>query len=228
MRRLAILILLAACTPSATTPPPASTPPPPHRPENAAVAAGVIRDAGGRPVSRAAISAWAADPACNVVGHPETAVSGEDGSYQIRVTQSVGPQFDACIVLEARAGGTVTRAQYPVHYAPDSVGNNSVRADITLLPATLLTRQEADRLIELVQRAMRNEYQAMQELAPYLNLDSSQVNAALAPFMQRTRRVENVVLLEERNGQYVYELQGGRGPTRVTIAQDALTRISLQ
>ncbi|HYH08427.1 MAG TPA: hypothetical protein VEK11_15330 [Thermoanaerobaculia bacterium] len=224
MRRLAILTILTAC---ATAPPPASTPPPPIRPQNAAVAAGVICDASGRPVSRAAISAWAADPACNVVGRPETAVSGEDGSYQIRVGREVGPRFDACIVLEVRGGGAMTRVQHPVHYAPDSAGANRVSVGITLPPATLLTRAEADRLIDVVQRALRREQEAVRELALYLNLHESDTYAALAPFMQRVRGIESVALLEEGDRQYVYELRGVRGTMRVTIAQDSLTRIDL-
>jgi hypothetical protein len=223
-RQILLLVLLAACS-VAPPPPPASTPPPPDRPENAAVATGVIRDAGGRAVARAAIRAWAADPACNVIGPPSEVVSGENGTYEVRVGRDVGPQFDACIVLEARAGGVTARVQQPVHYAPNPP---SVPIDITLLPAALLTREEASRLIDLVQRAMRNEHEAVQELAPYLNLDVSSAYTALAPIAQRIRRPESVTLVEERDRHYVYEMRGARGAARVTIAQDAITKITLE
>ena len=224
-RHIPLLLLLAACAVTPSTPPPASTPPPPHRPENAAVATGIIRDAGGRAVSRAAIRAWAADPACNVIEPPTEVVSGEDGSYEVRVGRTVGPQFDACIVLEARAGGATARVQQPVRYVANPP---SVPIDMTLLPAALLTRDEANRLIDLVQRAMRNEHEAVQELAPYLNRDVSSAYSALAPIAQRIRRPESVTLVEEGDRRYVYEMRGARGTARVTIAQDAITTITLE
>jgi hypothetical protein len=222
MKRATLLLLfLSACT---TAPPPALTPPPPIRPENAATATGVIRDASGRPVPRARIRAWAADLACRTVGSPETSVSGEDGSYQVRVARGVGPQFDGCIVVEAASGGANATSQQQVHYAPDTAGGNSVHLDLTMPPAKLLTRAEADRLIALVDAAMRYEGNARDELSLYV-VDLAKLDA----LAQYTRGIESTRVVSDGDRRFVYEIRGRR-PERnveITISQDALTRIEL-
>jgi hypothetical protein len=223
MRTLVALLLLAGCTVQpATVPPPASTPPPPDRPENAAVATGTVMDAGGRPVANARVRVWAADAACNPIGRPEQHVTGDNGTYQLRVASSVGPQYDACIVVEAAAAGAVMRAQSPVHYAPDTVGGNVARMDLQLPPATLLTRAEADRLIEVIRHAMQGEQDAVEELRLYGNPN-------IAPISQYTRGFDSVRVVTEGDRRYTYEVTGRRpGRTiQITIWQDAITHIEL-
>lgn len=231
MRNLLFALLLTACTAPVAAPPPASTPPPPpDRPENAAVAAGIVRDAAGRAVERARVTAWAADPSCTPRGIPQSVVTGEDGSYQVRVEAGVGPQFDGCIVLEAAAGGAVTKTQQSVRYAPDRAGGNDVRLDITLPPAPPLTRAEADRLVALVVEAMRHDHEAVQELALYLGRSTTDTYSYLTPFAQRTRGVEAPPRLAVQSGRtFEYELTGRRPGTsmRVIVAQDALTRVDV-
>jgi len=225
MRTLAALLLLAGCAmqpATSTTPAPAHTPPPPDRPENAAVATGVVTDASGRPVANARVRAFAADAACNTVGFPQQHVSGANGTYQLRVASSVGPQYDACIVVEAAAAGATVRAQSPVHYAPDSAGGNVATINLQLPPSTLLTRAEADRLIDVIGRAMRHEQDAIEELRLYGNPD---VN----PISRYTRGIDSVRLVSEGDRRFTYELTGRRpGRTiQVTIWQDAVTHIDL-
>lgn len=228
MRPLLLLLLLAACAvPQAQhdRPTPANTPPPPHRPENAAVATGIVTDASGTPVPFARVSAWAADPACNPNGRPVVHVSGADGAYQLRVESGVGPEFDACIIAEAAAGGSMVRGQRAVHYASDAAGGNVARIDLSLPQPPYLTRGEADRLIELLRSAMQLDYEAVEELKLYVPGGS----AALAPMSRYTRGIESVRLVSEGDRHFVYELQGRRPErsVRVTIRQDTLTRIEL-
>jgi hypothetical protein len=228
MRTLAALLLLAGCaTQRATTitPPPAHTPPMPIRPENAAVATGIVTDASGRPVANARVRAWAADAACNPIGRPEQHVSGENGSYELRVASGVGPQFDACVVAEASAAGATVRAQQPVHYAPDTAGGNVARIDLQFPPATLLTRAEADRLIDMVRRAIHGDNDAIEEMKLYL----PQGNPALTPVSRYIRGVDAVNLVSEGDRRFTYELTGRRPgrSVQITIWQDALTHIDL-
>jgi hypothetical protein len=227
MRTLVALIFLAACATPQTQvsqPAAANTPPPPIRPENAAVASGIVTDSSGRPVASARVSAWAADASCNPIGRPEVHVSGADGRYQLRVASSVGPEFDACIIVEAAAGGSVVRAQQLVHYASDAAGRNVATMNLMLPAAPVLTRTEADRLIQLLQNAMQN-HDAVDELKLYI----PQGQPALAPIAQYTRGIASVRLLSEGNRRFVYELTGRRaGRTiEVTVWQDALTHIDL-
>lgn len=207
---------------TSTSTTPAGAAPMPVRPENAAVATGVVTDASGRPVANARVRVWAADAACNTIGHPEQHVSGENGSYQLRVASGVGPQFDACIVVEAAAAGAIVRAQSPVHYAPDAAGGNVAQMNVQLPPATLLTRAEADRLIDVIGRAMRGEQDAVEELRLY-------GNPSLAAISQYTRGIDSVRLVSEADRRFTYELTGRR-PGRViqiTVWQDAITHIDL-
>jgi hypothetical protein len=227
MKRLLVLVLLAACTTQPAAPPVASTPPPPDRPENAAVAYGVVTDAGGRPVRRAAVRAWAADPGCNARGIPASHVTGEQGTFELRVVESVGPEYDGCVVVEASAGGATARVQQPARYASDRSGRNRVQVNIALPPAPLLTRAEADRLMELVQRALRREHEAVQELATYLGEDVATTYSTLTAPMSTLRNVQSVTLVSSGPSEYLFEMTGQRpGSTaRVRIAQDSLTRI---
>ncbi len=151
-------------------------------------------------------------------------VSGADGRYQLRVASSVGPEFDACIIVEAAAGGSVVRAQQLVHYASDAAGRNVATMNLMLPAAPVLTRTEADRLIQLLQNAMQN-HDAVDELKLYI----PQGQPALAPIAQYTRGIASVRLLSEGNRRFVYELTGRRaGRTiEVTVWQDALTHIDL-
>jgi hypothetical protein len=221
---LTALMLLAACA-APRQQPPASTPPSPDRPENAAVASGTITDASGRPVASARVTAWAADAACRAAGTPVSHVSGADGTYQLRVAHGVGPEFDGCIIIEAAAGGSVVRAQRPVHYASDAAGRNGARVDLMLPQPPLLTRNEADRLIDVLRRAIQLEQDAIDELKHYI----PDAPTALTPIAQHTRGIASVRLVSEGDRRFVYELVGRR-PERnvqITIAQDVLTRIEL-
>lgn len=225
MRSLLALLLITAC--AAQQPqrePAATTPPPPLRPENAAVATGIVTDGSGRPVPFARVAAWAADPACRTIGRPVVHVSGADGRYELRVPSSVGPEFEACIVAEAAANGSTVRVQQPVHYASDAAGRNAARIDLVLPQPPLLTRAEADRLIALLGAAMRGEQDAVEELKLYVP-DLSM----LSSLARYTRGIDSVRMVSEGDRRFVYELKGRR-PERnvqVTVAQDTLTRIEL-
>ncbi|HEX8254731.1 MAG TPA: hypothetical protein VF846_16425 [Thermoanaerobaculia bacterium] len=225
MRTLLILVLLAGCAAQPGTTPPANTPPPPIRPENAAVATGVVTDASGRPVAAARVTAWAADGACQPVGNPVSHITGADGRYQLRVEAGVGPQFDGCVVVRAAAGGSTARAQQQVHYAPASAGGNSATINLLLPQPPFLTRAEADRLIETLRAAMQGDEAARSELALYIN----DMPNALTPISRYTRGIESFRLVSEGDRRFVYQLTGRR-PERnveVTISQDVLTRIEL-
>lgn len=222
MRRLACLIVfLAACT----TTPPLESPPPPDRPENMASAYGIVRDPGGRPVANARIRAWEANVSCTPQGGPVSRPSGADGAYEITVGRSVGPAYEGCIVLEVAAGGAVERIERPVRFASDRAGHSRTRVDVTLTPAPMLTRAEADRLIAMVRNAMHTgDHDATQELALYTG------GADLTEQRRSVRGIADVRLLTAGDRRYEYELVGTRPGTslRVTIAQDSLTRITIE
>jgi hypothetical protein len=221
MRRLACLILFAACTATPATPP-AHTPPPPDRPENMATAYGIVRDPAGRPVANARIRAWEAGPSCTPGGGPVDRPSGADGTYEITVGRIVGPAYEGCIVLEVAAGGAVERVERPSRFASDAAGHPRTRIDVTLTPAPLLTRAEADRLIALVRTAMHTgDHDATQELALYIG------GADLSEQRRTVRGIADVRLLTAGDRRYEYELVGTRPGTSmlVTIEQDSLTRI---
>lgn len=222
------LLLLAACAPAVQTPP--TVPPPPVRPANAAVAFGVVADASGGAVGRARVTAWAADAACATAGNAAIVVTGTDGTYEVRVEQGVGPQFDGCIVVEAAAGGAVAREQRNVHYAPDTAGGNRVRIDLVLPPVPELDREEADRIVLLVVAGVRNDDSAVRELALYAGRDVPETWAWLSPFAQATRGVDRPPRLLSQSGRtFTYELTGRRPGTslRVVVAQDTLTRVEI-
>jgi hypothetical protein len=225
MRPLTLLLLLAACAPAAHQQTPAAAPALPPRPENAAVAIGTVRDAAGAPVPFARLTGWAADAACQPVGDAVSSVAGPDGSYQLRVERGVGPQFDACIVVEASAGGSRVRTQSTVRYAPDAARNNGVRVDLMLPQPPLLTRAEADRLAEIVRAAVSLDNDALAELQLYV----PNAREALTPIARYTRGIESARLVTEGNRHYVYELIARRPErnVRLTIRQDTLTRIEL-
>jgi hypothetical protein len=221
MKRLAIL-LLAACAAQQPAPPAANTPPPPMRPEDVVIATGVVRDPSGAPLPGARVRVWQADPACTPLGGAVTRPTGAGGTYEIAAGTSVGPQYDACVILEFAAGGAVERIQRNARYASESVGER-LRIDVTLPPATLLTRAEADRLIEVVRRAMHgSEHDAVEELALYLREDTTEQR-------RRLRGIAGVRLVSDGDRKFEYELTGTRPGTsvRVAIEQDSLTRIRL-
>lgn len=225
MRSLTLLLLLAACAPAVQQQTGATAPALPSRPENAAVAIGTVRDAAGTPVPFARVSAWAADPACQPLGQAVSHVAGADGSYQLRVERGVGPQFDACIVVEASAGGSSVRAQNAVRYAPATGGNNGVRVDLMLPQPAILTRAEADRLAEIVRAAVSLDQDALRELQLYV----PHAQEALTPIARYTRGIESVRLVTAGDRHYVYDLIARRPErnVRITIRQDTLTRLEL-
>jgi hypothetical protein len=218
MRPLAcLLVLLAACAtqPAQQT---VSTPPPPDRPENVATAFGIIKDPAGKPLQHARIRAWEADGHCDAIGGPITRTSGSDGAYEVTVGRSVGPEFEGCIVLEFAAGGSVAFLPRNAHFARDS----RLKIDVTLPPARLLNRAEADRLMQVVRGAMHEgSPAAAEELALYTQDD-------ITPHRRNLRGITDVRLLSEGDRRFEYELVGMRPGTsvRVTIAQDSLTRIT--
>lgn len=224
MRRAACLtfLVVAACLPPQPMPTtPASTPPPPVRPENVVTAFGVVRDPANAPLANARVRGWEADGHCDAVGGPVTRLSGPDGTYEITVGRRVGPAFEGCIVLEFAAGGSVALVQQNARFAS---GAEAARLplNVVLPPARLLTRAEADRLIEVVRHAMHEGWQAaIEELALYTQEDYTEHRRQL-------RGIAGVQLLSEGDRRFEYELTGTRPGTsvRVTIEQDALTRIS--
>jgi len=217
MRRLACLLVLgiAAC---ATRQLAVHTPPPPDRQENVVTAFGVIKDPAGQPLQHARIRAWEADGHCDAIGGPITRTSGADGTYEVTVGRRVGPEFEGCIVLEFAAGGSVAFLPRNAHFARDS----RLKIDVTLPPARLLTRADADRLIAVVRGAMHEgSPTAVEELALYTQAD-------ITPHRRSLRGIADVRLLSEGDRRFEYELVGMRPGTsvRVTIAQDSLTRIT--
>jgi hypothetical protein len=216
MRRLACLLFLAAC---ATQPQVATTPPPPDRAENVVTAYGTIRDPGGQPLEHARIRAWEADGGCDAIGGPLTRFSGSDGTYEVTVGRRTGPEFEGCIVLEFAAGGSVAFLPRNAHFSPQS----RVKIDVTLPPARLLTRAEADRLVDVVRNAIDAGWEsAVEELALYTQDDYTEHRRNL-------RGVAGVQLVSEADRRFEYELTGTRPDTslRVTISQDSLTRVRL-
>ena len=217
MRRLACLLVLAACA-SQPRQQPANTPPPPDRQENVVTAFGVIKDPAGTPLQHARIRAWEADGHCDAIGGPITRTSGSDGTYEVTVGRKAGPEFEGCIVLEFAAGGSVAFLPRNAHFARDS----RLRIDVTLPPARLLTRAEADRLIAVVRGALHEgSPTAVEELALYTQDD-------VTPHRRSLRGITDVRLVSEGERRFEYELVGMRPGTsvRVTIAQDSLTRIT--
>ena len=223
MRRLACLLLLAACaTQPRTALAPASTPPPPDRPENVVIAFGIVKDPSGTPLEHARVRGWEADGHCDAVGGPITRPSGANGAYEITVGRRVGPQFAGCLVLEIAAGGAVALVQRNAQFAPESAGISRMRLDVTLPPARLLTRAEADRLVEVTRQAMHEGWQAaIEELALYTRDDYT-------PYRRQMRGIGGVKLVSEGDKRFVYELTGTVPETSVTVTieQDVLTRIS--
>lgn len=224
MRRAACLtiLLLAACLPPKPVPSaPAATPPPPVRPENVVTAFGVVRDPAGAPLPNARVRGWEADGHCDAIGGPVTRLTGADGSYEITLGRTVGPAFEGCVVLEFAAGGSVALLQQNARFASGAEATR-LPLDVVLPPARLLTRAEADRLIEVVRHAMHEGWQAAaEELALYTQEDYTEHRRQL-------RGIAGVRLVAGGDRRFEYELTGTRPGTsvRVTIAQDALTRIS--
>lgn len=220
MRRLAclLLLLLAACATRPAQQPPASTPPPPDRMENVVTAFGIIKDPAGKPLQNVRVRAWEADGHCDAIGGPVTRTSGSDGAYEVTVGRRVGPEFEGCIVLEFAAGGAVAFLPRNAHFARDS----RLKIDVMLPPARVLTRAEADRLMQVVRGAMHEgSPAAVEELALYTRDD-------LTPHRRNLRGISDVRLVSEGDRRFEYELAGMRPGTsvRVTIAQDSLTSIA--
>ena len=225
MRRRAacLLLFLSACATAPPRPlPSANTPPPPQRPENVVTAYGIVRDPAGALLEHARLRAWEADDRCDAIGGPVTRHSGAGGTYEITVGRRVGPQFEGCVVLEVAAGGAVALLRRNAHFAPETTGLHRQRIDVTLPPARLLDRAEADRLVAVVRRALHEGAQdAVEELALYTRHDYT-------PYRRRMRGISAVRLVSEGEGRFVYELSGTVPETSVTVTieQNALTRIS--
>jgi hypothetical protein len=216
MKTAIILLLLAGCAAAPSTPPPANTPPPPIRPENAVDINGTVIDAAGTPVPGARVTASECDGS-NRVSH----VSGADGSYELRVERSVGPQVDGCIAVEAAAGGSTVRNELGARFARGS----AVRMDLRLPQAPFLNRLDADRLIETLQREMQGDQDALAELKLYI----PGAPTSLTPIARYTRGIDSFRVVEEGDRRLVYELKGRRPErtVRVTVWQDTLTRVAL-
>ena len=215
MRTLLALLLLTSCAVTTATKP-AETPPPPIRPANAVDILGTVTDDAGMPVSGARISASECDGS-NRVAH----VTGADGSYELRVEHGVGPESDGCIALEAAAGGAVQRIQRQARFARGS----AIRVDLRLPRAQFLTQLDADRLIDLLRRSTEHDADAIAELRLYL----PDAPTSLAPMARYTRGIASSRLVDQGDRRFVYELTGRRPGrnVRVTVRQDALTRIEL-
>ena len=224
MRRLAALLLFVSC--ATAPPPPASVPPPPDRPENVVTASGIVRDPGGAPLAGVRIRAWEADAACTPDGGPITRHSGSDGRYDITVGRRIGPQYEGCIVLELTSGGAVERVQRNATFAPERAGIGRLTVDAVLQPAPLLTRAEAERLMELVRSALSGGgHEVTEELALYTG------RADLTPYQRELRGVGDVRLVSAGDRRYEFELTGVRPGTsaRVTVSQPgSLTRIDFR
>lgn len=207
-RTAALLLLLAACTASErTVVPPANTPPalPPRA--SAAAIHGSVFDSAGQPVPHAMLRVW---NACNAAGEPVTRWSGASSSYEIEVDGE-------CAVIEAAAGGAKARRTF-------RPGGKRVARDINLPPPARLTRAEADRIINVVRKGIvSRDPAAVSELATYTGLGPEATAGRLADVQRHLRTVTSVTFIEP----YVYELKGHREPPlRVTISQDALTRVA--
>jgi hypothetical protein len=217
MRTAIAVLLLAGCTAAtSTTPPPANTPPPPIRPVNAVDITGTVVDDEGQPVPWARVTAADCDGG-NSVAH----VTGADGTYQLRVEHGVGPQVDGCVAVEAAAGGATVRKEQQARFGRGS----AIHVDLRLPRPQFLTRLDADRLIDLLRRAMAHEADAVNELKLYV----PDAPSSLGPIAQYTRGIDSVRVVEEGDRRFVYELTGRRpGRTvRVTVRQDVLTRVEL-
>ena len=215
MRTLLAFLLLAGCTAAPSTPP-ANTPPPPIRPVNAVDINGTVTDAAGMPVAGARVTAAECDGS-NSIAH----VSGPDGTYELRVERGVGPQSDGCVAVDAAAGGATVRLQRDAHFGRGS----AIRVDLRLPQAPFLQRLDADRLIDVLTRAMRGEQDALAELKLYL----PDAPTSLAPMTRYTRGIDSSQVVEEGDRRFVYELKGRRPErnVRVVVRQDTLTRVEL-
>ncbi|HYR27070.1 MAG TPA: hypothetical protein VEU30_01305 [Thermoanaerobaculia bacterium] len=218
-RTAALLLLLAACAP--TRVPPASTPPPPPvRPNNAAVLEGSVFDSAGQPVPHPRIDAWTAGPSCKPEGPLTRVWGGASSSYQLTLERGAGPAERGCVVVDVTAGGAKTRKTFPVTFTNPA---KPLTADLTLPPPARLTREEADRIIEVVRRGITSrDRDAIDELATYLGTGPEATSARLGEIQRRMRTVTAVNFVDE----FTYDLTGHREPAlRVRIRQDSMTRV---
>jgi hypothetical protein len=225
MRAWIAILFLVSCAAPVPAPAPAATPPPPIRNENVAVAHGVITDAQARPVPFARIRAWAADPSCRAIGDPVTVHAGAAGTYQVEVVQGAGPQMAGCITMHIESGGSVVRAQEPVTFM---VSPKPALLHLQLPRAPELTEQEAYRLTGLFTLAMRQEQQALEEVALYFEGGVDAARTAANEAAKYLRGAESFKLVEQSGESYTYELRGVQERTmRVTVTRGTLIRMRL-
>ena len=220
-RTAALLLLLTACAPR-TVPPASTPPPPPERPNNRIVVHGNVFDSSGQPVPHPRVRAWAADPSCNPAGDPVQVWGGASSSFEVTIERGVGPAERGCLVIDATGGGATSRRAFPVTF---SNSGERVERDITLPPPQILSRAEADRVIDVVRTAIvSRDRAAVEELAGYLAITPEAAYSRLGDIQRHLRTVTEVVFIEP----YVYELKGHRDPPlRVRVTQDSVTRVEL-
>jgi hypothetical protein len=145
--------------------------------------------------------------------------------YEVEVVQGAGPQMPGCITLHVESGGSVARAEHAITFA--SSNPNRVRVDFQLPRAPELDEQESYRLVGLLTLAMRQEQEALNELALYFDGGIDAARTAANDLAKYLRGAESFKLVEKNGQAYTYELRGVRERTaRVTVTRDALIRIT--
>ena len=229
----AILILILGCRSASLPPPTPSTPPlsPPPLPErnpNAAHVTGRVVDRTGLGVDGASVLARAAGVDCAVEGGGPETVSDSSGAFSITVERGVGPIEPGCVVIEAKAGGAIGRAERPVVYSSttDDPGRE-VDLLLTLGAPPPLDGAAGERLIGLLDRSMRGDHDAMRELDLYIRGDLGRVRPIVDAHSSWLRGIRSAEIIESEEGRRLrWRLHGVQDRSvTITVVRDGLLEL---
>ena len=229
MRNLPVIfaiVLVVACAP-AQLPPPASpsTPPPvPPRPDRIARVTGTVVDVRGEPVAGAAVALVVGDEQCRPSSAKFQAVSGASGSFTIEPDIGMGIDESRCVFVTATGGGSTAAAEGRVRFSSPAQGSGTdeTRLRLQLPRPGPLTREEADRLIDLFRRTLHShDPELFRETGTYREGVESLITG-LNDIGSALRGITESTMTEP----YVYRLMGRTGQQiTVRIEQDSLNRL---
>jgi hypothetical protein len=168
----------------------------------AATVSGTVRHETHGEAGFAQVTLWRADPSCKPIAVAAQATADHAGRYDLPL-QEAGD----CIVAEAVAAGARGRATSPARA--------QVALDIRLDPAPPLTRADADALVASLKAAINdNDEAAINAIAPhFLVHDDEAIRVGIEHLRVALGKVATARLVEERPGDYVYEIAGTNGAT---------------